>query len=98
MDEFSRTTPDSDHSANAAIIEIAGELTEWAYAGGIRAMALVTIDQDGEARTRICWKDGSKITLLGGVTILQATMAAQMTERGPKSNPLDEPPIPDPAP
>lgn len=87
--DFERSVPDNESQANAAIVEIAGELTEWAYAGGIRAMALVTIDHDGEARTRICWKDGSKITLLGGVAILQSTMAGEMTERPPKNNPLD---------
>lgn len=89
MSDFEKSVPTNDAQANGAIVEIAGELTEWAYAGGIRAMALVTIDTDGEARTRICWKDGAKITLLGGVSILQATMAGEMTERAPKSNPLD---------
>lgn len=83
-------TPTNDAAANAALVEIAGELTEWVYAGGIRGLALITIDRDGEARTRICWKNGTKITLLGGVSILQATMAAEMTERPPKNNPLDD--------
>lgn len=87
-----RFVPESDGQANSAIVEIAGELTEWAYAGGIRAVALVTIDASGEARTRICWKDGAKITLLGGVAILQATMGQEMTTRPPKISPLDEQP------
>jgi len=90
MSEFEKSVPENDSAANSAIVEIAGELTEWAYSGGIRAVALVTIDRDGEARTRICWKDGAKITLLGGVSILQATMATEMTQRPPKINPLDE--------
>lgn len=89
MSDFEKSIPANDAAANAAIVEIAGEFTEWAYAGGIRAAALVTIDDDGEARTRIVWKDGAKIALLGGVSILQATMAQEMTERPRKSNPLD---------
>lgn len=87
-----RMTPESEAAANAAMVDVAGELTEWVYAGGIKAIALVTIDADGECRTRIVYKDGSKITLLGGVTILQTVMAAEMTERPPKANPLDDSP------
>ena len=85
-----RTAPTSDAAANAAMVEIAGELTEWVYGGGIKAVALVTIDADGDCRTRIVYKDGSKIILLGGVTILQTVMASEMTWRPPKSNPMDK--------
>ena len=92
MSPFERTIPEGEAAANAAMVEIAGELTEWVYGGGIKAVALVTIDADGECRTRIVYKDGSKITLLGGVTILQTVMASEMTERPPKSNPLDQEP------
>jgi hypothetical protein len=89
MTYFERMTPENETAANAAMVEIAGELTEWVYAGGIKALALVTVDSDDECRTRIVYKDGSKITLLGGVTILQTVMAREMTERPPKGNPLD---------
>lgn len=92
MNEFEKMTPENDVAANAAIVEIAGELTEWAYGGGIRAVAIVTIDMHHEARTRIVYKDGSKIELLGGIAILQATMGQEMTERSPKPNPLDDAP------
>ena len=85
-------TPEDDAAANAGMVEIAGELTEWVYSGGIKAVALVTIDVDGECQTRIVYKDGSKITLLGGVTILQTVMAREMRERPPKGNPLDRAP------
>ena len=85
-----RTAPTSDAAANAAMVEIAGELTEWVYGGGIKAVALVTIDADGDCRTRTVYKDGSKIILLGGVTILQTVMASEMTRRPTKSNPMDQ--------
>lgn len=91
-ESFERMTPESEAAANAYMVEIAGELTEWVYGGGIKAIALVTIDSDGECRTRIVYKDGSKITLLGGVTILQSVMASEMTQRPPKDNPLDQAP------
>lgn len=89
MSEFERSEPSNDSQANAEMSEVAGELTEWVYAGEVKAMALVTIDSDGAAWTRIVYKNGSKIELLGGVTILQVTMAGEMIAIPPKRNPLD---------
>lgn len=57
--------------------QIVGEIAAMEYAGDMKAIAAVVIDNDGDVRTLVAYNEGQKLNIIAGCSILVHQVVAE---------------------